>query len=224
VHVAQEVLASRTLHDRHEALVFDERVVADRELAPGDARPGEPPGVELGRVDHDVEPAVRQELDPPARAVRPDGLLGPEEDLLVGARAVLERLLDLQELAPLPLRAVEGDRELAAEAREVGDPHALEGLEVLRRVELGLAQAEDLLPGARPVTLRAHRQQRAAVLLDRDADLLSTHRRDPSVEHWRYEPRGGGPDSSRAGLCSGTLSRPSECRSEPRRLPCSGPR
>ncbi len=87
--------------------------------------------------------------------MRPDGLLGPEEDLLVGAGAVLERLLDLQELAPLPLAAVEGDGELAAEPRDVGDGHALEGLEVLRRVELGLAQAEDLLPGAGPVALGA---------------------------------------------------------------------
>jgi hypothetical protein len=113
---------------------------------------------------------VGQELDPAARAVRPHGLLRAEEDLLVRAGAVLEGLLDLQELAPLPLAAVEGDRELPAEAREVRHPHALERLQVLGGVELRLAQAEDLLAGARPVALRAHRQERPALLLDRDPE------------------------------------------------------
>ena len=97
-------------------------------------------------------------------------LLGAEEDLLVGARTVLEGLLDLQELAALPLGAVERDGELAAEARQVRDPHALEGHEVLRGVELRLSQTEDLAAGAWPVTLRPHREERPALLLDRDAE------------------------------------------------------
>jgi len=45
-----------------------------------------------------------------------DPLLGTEEDLLIVAWPILEGLLDLQELAALPLRAVEGHRELPAEA------------------------------------------------------------------------------------------------------------
>ena len=170
VHVAEEVLARLALDHGHEPLVLDERVVADGQLPARDARARELPGVELGRVDHDVEPAAGEELDPPARAVGADALLGAEEDLLVGAGPVLEGLLDLQELAALPLGAVEGDRELAAEARQVRDGHPLVRLERLRRVELRLAQAEDLAARARPMALRAHGQERPALLLDRDAE------------------------------------------------------
>jgi hypothetical protein len=52
----------------------------------------------------------------------------------------------------------------------VRDRHSLERLERLRRVELGLAPAEDLAACARPVVLRADGQQRPALLLDRDAE------------------------------------------------------
>lgn len=99
-----------------------------------------------------------------------DARFGAEEELLDGGAAAFRLFQDAEEFAAFALWPVEDDREFAAHAGEVGDGHPFERFEVFDGVELTLPEAEDLLAGAGPGGLGAHREDDLAVPFDADAE------------------------------------------------------
>ena len=170
-HVAEQVVEALPLHHRPQALPREQPVVADGKLAACDVGPGKAPRIPLGRVDHDRQRGRgRAQLQPAARAMGPNGGLGPEEHLLVPPASVPPRLFDRQKLAALAARAVQHHDEFPAHPRQMGDRRPFHRLERLRRVELPLRETEDLLSGTGPRRLGADGQHQPTLLLDRHAE------------------------------------------------------
>jgi hypothetical protein len=188
--VRQQAVEGLALDDCQHALAVQQCVVTGGQTAAFGGQAAEAPGVAL--VAGDPHPRVCRRL----RTVQPDtprptlghGRLGEPEDLLIrGWLAwcrLLVALLDDLEVAALLAGAVQNGGQSLAVALERHDRHALDDIaDVDRAGGALLAQAEDVLIGARPPLANQQRQHRIGLLVPIDSQAVGELRVAAPLDH-----------------------------------------
>jgi len=171
VHVAEQIVERLALDHGSDAIVPEQRVVTDRQLAAHSGRSRKSPRILFPCIDGDGQPlgGIAQFQSSP-RPVGPNPGFGPEEYLLVVAVAARPRFVHHQELATLALWPIEHHGELPANPGEMSHPDLFHRAQLFVGVVVVLADAENLLSGSGPGRLGANGEQDLAILLDPDPD------------------------------------------------------